>query len=60
MEDAMHPDNMRRSKNGTIDIDFYRRAAFPADHPRFAVAARSTAAEYEPRLRAREYSAASG
>jgi len=58
----MHTDNIRRRKNGTIDIDFYRRAAFPADrrHLCFAVAGRSTAAEREPRLRVREYPANSG
>jgi len=28
MEDVMHTDNVRRRKNGTIDIDFYRRQAF--------------------------------
>jgi hypothetical protein len=27
MEDKMHNDNVRRRKNGTIDIDFYRREA---------------------------------
>jgi hypothetical protein len=28
MEDELHNDNVRRRKNGTIDIDFYRREAF--------------------------------
>jgi len=27
MEDGLHNDNVRRRKNGTIDIDFYRREA---------------------------------
>ena len=28
MEDELHNDNVRRRKNDTIDIDFYRREAF--------------------------------
>jgi hypothetical protein len=28
MEDVMHIDNVRQRRNGTIDVDFYRREAF--------------------------------